>query len=451
MNKVAGWVAAAVLAVSVFMGGAVPVVKAAPQKTYLINFKGDYLPSNARSLVEKANGKVLKADEALGYIEAASGDTRFLENIRQETEVANANEELVLYQKGTIAKEPLEGNTEHPLYEQYQWDIKQVTQDGQSYQLPGGKGSKNVVVAVIDTGIDMEHPDLKANIVEAKSFVPGESPQDVEGHGSHVAGSIAANGNVLGIGPELGIASLKVFPKDGGAPTSWIVDAIRYAADQDYDVINMSLGDYLFLQDPNRDTSDITADINLFKKAIAYAHNKGVTIVGSAGNANADISKPGQLSRYLFDENGATKRDPASNLLIRVAAGNKSKQRTFYSNYGNGKIDVMAPGGDLGPHYDPITKTGRDPSYLCLSTVPVVDQQGNVIGHGYARYAGTSMAAPKVAGVAGVIIAKHGKNQLSPSQVKSIIQQSSEDIYKTGYDAESGFGYVNAVSALRHR
>jgi subtilisin family serine protease len=193
--------------------------------------------------------------------------------------------------------------------------------------------------------------------------------------------------------------------------------------------------------------------MNLFKKAIEYANRKGVTIVGSAGNAEADIHNPAKLTEYLFgdDANGATHRDPSSNLLIRVSAGNKSKQITFYSNYGVGKIDLMAPGGDLGPNYDPVTRTGRDYTYLCLSTVPILDANGNVTGHGYAWYAGTSMAAPKVAGVAALVIAKHGKNNLSPAQVKAILEQSAEDLYKQGRDEYTGAGLVNAVRALNQR
>lgn len=422
-------------------------------KSYTINFKGNKLPANFKEVVERAGGSVVRSDNELVYVQAVSSNPQFLNNIKGNSSVENAGRALTIVQEDTAERVAFDATeADHSLYEQYQWDIKQVTQNGESFNI--SKGTKDIVVGVIDTGIDLNHPDLKANIVDTKSFVPGEAtPQDFNGHGSHVAGSIAANGNVLGIGPELGIASLKVFGKEGGAATSWIADALKYAADNDYDVVNMSLGSYAYLQDLDYDTNDVVADINLFKKAIAYAHKKGVTVVGSAGNAAADISNPAKLTKYFYaeDANGATHRDPASNLLIRVSAGNKGKELTFYSNYGVGKIDVMAPGGDLGPDYDPVTRTGRDVTYLCLSTVPLIDANGNVTGHGYAWYGGTSMAAPKVAGVAGVIIAKHGKNKLSPSQIKAIIQQSSEDIYKKGYDAESGFGLVNAASALNHR
>lgn len=418
--------------------------------TFTVNFKGTGLPANVKEIIEQAGGTIVKSSTDLSYVQAVSTKANFLDLIRANDAVETAGRTLVIKQEA-VAVEPFTESTttssDHPLYDAHQWDIKQVTENGKSFDI--SKGSKNVVVGVIDTGVDLNHPDLAANIVDAKSFVPGEeSPIDANGHGTHVAGSIAANGKSLGIGPNLGIGALRVFGKSGGATTQSIAEALRYAADHDYDVVNMSLGGYYFLQDPESSASDIRAEMNLFKKAIAYAHKKGVTVVGSAGNAGADIHSPGGLAREMFDENGAAHRDPSSNLLIRVSAGNAFKQLTFYSNYGQGKIDVMAPGGDLGPNYDPSTGAGRDRSYLCFSTVPVLDQQKNIIGHGYAYYAGTSMAAPKVAGVAGVIISKYGKNKLSPAQVKHIIEASAEDIYKTGKDPQSGSGYVNALSAL---
>ncbi|MDN7228171.1 S8 family serine peptidase [Planococcus sp. N064] len=99
----------------------------------------------------------------------------------------------------------------------------------------------------------------------------------------------------------------------------------------------------------------------------------------------------------------------------------------------------MAPGGDLGPNYNPATGAGRDNSYLSYATIP---------GGKYGYKAGTTIASPKVAGLAGVIIAQHGKDKLKPAQVKHIIQSSSEDVFKTGYDKYSGFGLIDAVDAL---
>ncbi len=160
------------------------------------------------------------------------------------------------------------------------------------------------------------------------------------GHGTHVAGSIAGNGRVVGNGPELKVAAYRVFGPTGGAYTSDIANALMTAADDNVDVVNMSLGGYDWFQDPNYATQEVVADVRLFNRAIQYAIKNGVTVVGSAGNNGADLSSPGKLSG---DDQGATHRSPSSQTMIRVAAGGEEKNLTYYSIYGVGKIDVLAP------------------------------------------------------------------------------------------------------------
>ncbi|WP_163102584.1 S8 family serine peptidase [Peribacillus alkalitolerans] len=416
-------------------------------KEYIVVFKSDTsLPSNYLEEIKGAGGKVKKALPNLGAVEVTSENPNFLSEIQKSSSVLNASVESTIYPEAPVDVEVLnEGFTAtsaNDLYKTYQWDIKQVTNYGQSWNLKGGTGkstnNKDIIVAVVDTGIDYTHPDIKNNYAYGKSFVPGiASPMDEDGHGTHVAGSIAGNGRVLGIGPDLKVAAYRVFGPEGGAATTDIANALMTAADDNVDVVNMSLGGYDWFQNPEYATKEIVADVRLFNRAIQYAIKKGVTVVGSAGNAGVDISSPGKLSG---DDNGATHRSPSSQSLIRVSAGGAEKNLTYYSNYGVGKIDVIAPGGDYGTAWlETGDKALRDRNKLCLSTVP----------GGYAFYAGTSMAAPKTAGLAGVIIAKYGKDVLSPSQVKHIIQNSADDWFKPGYDGESGFGSINAENALK--
>lgn len=416
-------------------------------KNYIVVFKSEAnLPSNYEELVGKLGGKVTKALPKLGAIEVNSDNPSFMKEIQKSSSVLDVGIENTIYPEAPAAVEQLDvdwtSTPANDLYNTYQWDIKQVTNNGESWNLEGGTGKstngKDIVVAVVDTGIDYTHPDIKNNYAYGKSFVPGiTDAMDEDGHGTHVAGSIAGNGRVLGIGPELKVAAYRVFGPTGGAYTSDIANALMTAADDNVDVVNMSLGGYDWFQNPDYATRDTVADVRLFNRAIQYAIKNGVTVVGSAGNAALDLSSPGKLSG---DDRGATHRSPSSQTLIRVAAGGQEKNLTFYSNYGVGKIDVIAPGGDYGTAW---LETGdaslRDRNKLCLSTVP----------GGYAFYAGTSMAAPKTAGLAGVIIAKYGKDVLSPAQVKSIIQRSADDWFKPGYDGESGFGAINAVNALQ--
>lgn len=416
-------------------------------KNYIVLFKSETsLPSNYVEIVKKFGGKVTKTLPKLGAVEVRSENPNFETEIEKSTSVLDAGVENTVYPEAPAAVEIFQGDfaatDANDLYNQYQWDIKQVTNNGASWNLEGGTGKstngEDIVVAVVDTGIDYTHPDIKDNYAYGKSFVPGHpDAMDEDGHGTHVAGSIAGNGRILGIGPELKVAAYRVFGPTGGAYTSDIANALMTAADDNVDVVNMSLGGYDWFQNPDYATKEIVADVRLFNRAIQYAIKNGVTVVGSAGNAGVDLSSPGKLSG---DDNGATHRSPSSQTLIRVAAGGQEGNRTWYSNYGVGKIDVIAPGGDYGTAWlENGDRSLRDPNKLCLSSVP----------GGYAFYAGTSMAAPKTAGLAGVIIAKYGKDVLTPAQVKHIIQSSADDWFKPGYDGESGFGSINAVSALK--
>jgi lantibiotic leader peptide-processing serine protease len=443
---VSGTLALALSASNVGVGG-LNVAKAQEvSKNYIVVFKDQSnLPAGYEKLLKDAGATVNNKLSKLGTVEVSSNNPNFMENIKKSSLVSDVGAENTIYPESPVAKETVAFDAisdNADLYNALQWDIKQVTNNGQSWNLPGGTGKsangKDIIVAVVDTGIDYTHPDIKDNYAYGKSFVPGyPDAMDEDGHGTHVAGSIAGKGRIMGVGPDLKVAAYRVFGPTGGAATSDIANALMTAADDNVDVVNMSLGGYDWFQDPQYATKDVVADVRLFNRAIQYAIKKGVTVVGSAGNNGVDISSPGKLSG---EDPGSVHRSPSSQTMIRVSAGGKLKNLAFYSNYGVGKIDVMAPGGDLGPNYDPISRTGRDNSYLCLSSV---------LGGQYAYYAGTSMAAPKTAALAGVIIAKYGKDQITPSQVKHIIQTSAEDVFKNGYDEQSGFGLINAVKALK--
>lgn len=454
-KKIIGSALSVALGASVIFSGGITKSSAAPvNKEYIVIFKDQsQLPAGYEKMIKDAGGKVTGKLDKLGAVEVSSTNTAFLDKVKKSSLVLDAGVENIVYPEKTAYQEAVEPGdiSNADLYNQNQWDIKQVTNNGASWSLPGGTGKpvsgNDIVVAVVDTGIDYNHPDIKDNYAYGKSFVPGYSDaMDEDGHGTHVAGSIAGKGRILGIGPDLKVAAYRVFGPTGGAETAHIADALMTAADDNVDVVNMSLGGYDWFQDPEYATKDVVADVRLFNRAIQYAIQKGVTVVGSAGNNGVEISSPGQLAG---DDNGSVHRSPSSQTMIRVSAGGALKNLAFYSNYGVGKIDVMAPGGDLGPNYDPATKTGRDNSYLCFSSVPLYDKQGNFLEHGYAWYAGTSMAAPKTAALAGVIIAKYGKDVLKPAQVKQIIQSSAEDVFKPGYDEKAGFGLINAVNALK--
>ncbi|ASS77189.1 hypothetical protein CIG75_10495 [Tumebacillus algifaecis] len=435
--------------------GAAPQAEAAQgQQKYLVVFKNESaLPSNFESILSNAGGTITKTLSDLGAVQVVTSNPNFNKTLKSSPYVQSVGLEGTIF-PDTIGEAveqfyPEQTASVTPdLYNTYQWDIKQVTINGESWTMQGGTGKttdgKDIVVGVIDTGIDYNHPDLKDNYLYGKSFVPGISdPIDQAGHGTHVAGAIAANGRVKGIGPDLKIAAYRVFGPTGGAETSDIAAALKAAGDDNVDVVNMSLGGYNWIQDPSSTPKDVIADQLLFERAISYATKKGVTVVGSSGNNGMNISNPAQLTKDIFgpDAKGATLRSPSSPLMLRVASNGIGLNRAYYSNYGAAHIHVSAPGGDYGPLWAPgLDPSLRDANARTLNTYP---------GGGYAWMIGTSMASPKAAGLAGVIIAKAGKDKLTPAQVKNKIMSTTTDILDKGFDKYSGFGLINAKNALK--
>ncbi|MEH7442057.1 S8 family serine peptidase [Bacillus sp. JJ1122] len=362
---------------------------------------------------------------------------------------------------GIIKPDPEEPEETEPfLYETLQWDIKRVTNNGKSFETE--KGNHNVVIGIIDTGVDVDHPDLKANLLGGRNFVPSydggilQSDQtetgdpldinDRNGHGSHVAGSIAGKGLILGVAPEIGFKAYRVFGAEGGASTATVSEAIVGAADDQVDVISMSLGGYSVLgktlwKDPSSgkiyNLGNEVADFQMYKRAVKYAVSKGVTIVAAAGNDGLDITNRKEVTEFLNQEYGpdgyvfigAGVETPGTIPgVITVSATGPQDQIASYSNYGEGTIDVTAPGGDYGRY-------PKGDWYLDMNLSS--DNQG-----GYIFMAGTSMATPKVSAVAGLLIAQNGK--MSPSELSTMLKKRSEDIGKVSEDRFFGAGMVIA-------
>ncbi|AHV97645.1 S8 family serine peptidase [Paenibacillus sabinae] len=481
-TKVAAVLGSLLITTSVFAGTGYskPANQAAQKQKYVIAFQSS-LPADYESIVTKAGGRVLRAIPELGGLEAESDRQDFLSILSGNSGIRAANREMVYKLDEDIAAADGQPVTDIPqdaeTYWPYQWDIQRITNNGASYKLETG-GTTNAdgtvthkaVVGVIDTGIDAEHPDLKANFLGGMNFVPAGvdasekgDPYDIkdrEGHGTHVAGSIAANGKVKGVGPGLGIRSYRVFAAEGGAPTSWIAAAIVQASKDKVDVINMSIGGYDGISRYTYEGlkySDV-ADMILWKRALQYAVSSNVTVVAAAGNEELNLNDSGAVVDYMNQTYGylglnfksAVKEVPGTLPgVINVSSSNKwsTEKIAFYSNYGS-TIDVAAPGGDNGPDYDASRNLDeRDFHYRTLSTWPTYLEPyftSNLTS--YALLHGTSMAAPKVAGIAGVIKAAHP--EYTPAQVQSLIKQSAKDLGKTGQDPLFGSGEASIYYAL---
>ncbi|MFP5110332.1 S8 family peptidase [Neobacillus sp. C211] len=454
-------------------------------KNYLIAYSQS-LPKDYQTEIKNAGGVVVKAIPEIGGLEVRSTNPNFLNQLKSSATIVAANVEksfkLEDGQPEAANGQPVTLHTDsNGTYWSLQWDMQRLTNDGNSYDLESGgtKTSSGVVhkavVGVIDSGIDQTHPDLKANYIGGKNFVPaggyyGDVPEekgnttnvtDTNGHGTHVAGSIAANGKVKGVGPDLGIRAYRIFDSSGSAPTTPIVAAILQAANDGVDVINMSIGGFDNLKYYYEGTrySDI-ADILLWKRAIKYAVNKNVTVVSAAGNESLNYADKKSLTDYMnvtygdlgITFKGVTVEVPGSTPgVITVSSSNKwsTDKLAFYSNYGNSFIDVAAPGGDNGPEYDASRNLAkRDFTYRTLSTWPtnLPPSSATTLTPAYAYLHGTSMASPKVAGIAGVIKAAHP--EFTPSQVQALIEKTAFDYGKKGHDPLFGSGEANAYTAL---
>ncbi len=324
-----------------------------------------------------------------------------------------------------------------------QWGLRTIRAP-QAWQEARATGA-GIKVAVVDSGLDLDHPDFacpgKVEIVAgADAAGDGNGPQDVDGHGTHVAGIIGACSNnatgVAGVAPDATILPVQVFSASGGTTTE-IVKGIRAAADGGAHVLNMSLsvsgpfptgGSALGL-------APIFSDV---EEAITYARSKGVVLVAAAGN-----------DAYPFCAFPALAAG-----IICVGSTDRRDVKSWYSNFPVKVSDadplgpaVVAPGGAGVVLCDASAEDILSTYDVTLDTTPS-DCDGQP---GYATIFGTSMASPHVAGVAALVYDRLGGARSSDNAqvVIDAILDSAVDLYGPGYDPASGFGRVDALAAVR--
>jgi subtilisin family serine protease len=373
-----------------------------------------------------------------------------------------------------------------------QWSVKRVGAQGGG--IPGGGSGAwdttfgaGVTIAILDTGVNPVHPDTAPNLVgNITEIIPAQfpspcddgSPIDQHGHGTWTA-SLAAGatgpgtGLVIGVAPQASILNVKVLQRvpdltlpvppfdqcrlgGGSGLFSWVLQGIIDANANGADVISMSLGGFV----PRNAQGGAGAAVwSAFNRVTNFVTNNGSLIVASAGNSALDLDNLGSFAHLPSD---------SPNVIAVTATTNPSLPApgcppgidclAFYSNFGSSLHGLAAPGGDFpaGGSPGPTGFVRGACSAGIPGTVPGLPGPGTSFGcfsfAGAAQHAwyvqaiGTSASAPHVAGVAALV--KSVNPGLSPAQIRTILQQTAQDIGKVGYDQFFNFGLVDATAAV---
>jgi lantibiotic leader peptide-processing serine protease len=458
---------------------------AANAGNYLVLYKQQSVASGAGATIRNAGGSVVASYPEIGVVIAQSDSVSFRSNLLKDAriwgaastagmgvQVDNAGLEASGPPIGDLPNFPANDSAE-PLFP-LQWDMRQI-HTPEAHAITGG--SPEVLVGDIDTGLDFTHPDLAPNYDAANStdcssgapapLLPGN---DVFGHGTHTAGTIAAAQNgigIVGVAPRVKIAGIKSSNNAGFFFPEMVVCSFMWAGTHGIDVTNNS-----YFADPwyfnCKNDPEQRAIWVAEQRAIKFAMSRGVVVVAAAGNFSDDLAHP---TRDILspDTGPGIPRDITNACavvpaevpgVIGVSADGNLRIKSFYSSYGSGVVQVVAPGGD-----SILQRTAEATNGRVLSTVP---------GGGWAYAQGTSMATPHVTGVAALIESRYGP--LSRGRVTAMVAQTADPIpcpdavtlalYDpfpsfsneepqrcqggAGYNSWYGHGQVNALSAVTH-
>ena len=494
-------IAALVIAVSImsFVPTSAAPSQAGAAQTYIVLYSAQAVPADTSTTIATAGGTLVYSYDAIGVAIARSDNDSFRANLLKDSRVQNAaattnfatqlsdDVNATDNSAAPVADTPAPGSD---TLSGRQWDMDQIHAP-EARAITGG--SSSILVGDIDTGLDYTHPDLKDNVDDAASVnclsgapVQGKvAANDDNGHGTHTAGTIAAalNGiGIVGVAPNVRIAGIKAGNAAGFFFPEAVVCAFMWAGSHNVNVTNNS-----YFADPwlfnCKNDAEQRAIWTAERRAISYAMSKGTVVVAAAGNQADDLAHPtadatspddtNPVLRQIHNDCAVVPVEVAG--VIGVTADGNKLLKSFYSSYGVGSVQLIAPGGDSILQLTAAAPNGRVlstwPASLltvtCLPARRVVDPSGAT----YCYQQGTSMASPHVAGVAALIMSQGTK---SPGAVTAKLDNTADSmacppdlsIYAffpavdngapqvcqggTGYNSFNGHGQVNALSAVTH-
>ncbi len=384
---------AAIIGAAVILAGTALVSQAAPEPTMkkIVVFKSEVLNEPAREALIKKFGGVKTKDLTLIDGKVVLLSPKAEAALARQAGVLRIDDDVVVFALGKTA-------TAQPA-EVLPWGVDKIDAER---VWPLGNTADQIRVGIIDTGISNTHPDLLANIKGGVNTInPRKNWNDDNGHGSHVAGIVAALDNnigVIGVGPTIDLYAIKVLDRNGSGYLSDVIEGIQWAIANKMQVVNMSLG--------------TASNIQSFHDAVIVAKNVGVVVVAAAGNNNGGaVDYPG-----AYDE------------VIAVSATDSADAIANFSSVGT-QVDLAAPGVSIYSTYK---------------------------GTGYATLSGTSMAAPHVAGSAALVlntpVGSYDANlngKWDPDEVQIKLQATATNLGTTGFDILYGWGLDNAYSAVQ--
>jgi subtilisin family serine protease len=456
-------VAVAALLLAPGVAGARTDGEPADSKQYVVVFnQPNGLPTGAEKKVAAAGGTVIVAAQQIGALLAESSDPAFAASLAADPHVKAVDENVsASIPEGVDADvvEPADADNNggtysppgpdpqpgtEPLYHK-QWDKMRLNaSDTGSYAVQ--RGNRAVRVAILDTGVEITHPDLVPNLnfAESRAFVSPAGTDipadpnpamwdDKHGHGSWCASAVGSPINAFGISgvaPNVELVALKVLGDTGSGSFFGVARALVYAGDHKFDVASMSLSGVL------RHADGGNAVWIVVQRAVEYARSHGVMPIAAMGNANWDLADGRFFRDFVVS--------PVEHAgVVGVTATGYYNQKSFYSSYGVGKADVTAPGGatrfqNPPPPYESLGRVLGAWAPESIGTIAPVQREeecGNPTPtdptgacHYYAYIQGTSMATPNAAGVVALIYSQYGSPKqddpwyMPPTSVESLLQ-----------------------------